>query len=273
VYSVVLGQCTDTIRAKLEGQTKFTAIFENSDRIALLRLICESMYEYQSQKYPFLTIFSASKQLHNMHQKYNTPCENLLETVQNQLDVMKHCGAQIRTHPSLIKHVLELKSINLDTASNAEIKAASAEAKNAYEAMVYLCSLNWDRYQDIMDKLANSFLQVRDNYPKTLVAAHRMATEWRGSKRRNDGGVNNDRVNFLQDGEDDINGSGAALTTKSAVLKRDGAPVKCNICNENHWQRDCPDLKEFMETKRKQKEKGSREKAEHKLTTVREDDV
>lgn len=133
---------------------------------------------------------------------------------------MKHCGAKIGMHPALVKHMLEAKQIDPDAASEDQITEATEEARDAYEAMIYLCSLNRDRYQGMMDELTNVYLRDRDDYPKNLVAAHKMVVEWRGSSRRTDGGRNNNGVNFLQEGgENEDESSAETLTTKKSGTK------------------------------------------------------
>ena len=49
--------------------------------------------------------------------------------------------------------------------------------------MAFLGGLNCDWYQDLLDKLANSYLNGRDEYPKTLVAAYKLVTNKKAQAR------------------------------------------------------------------------------------------
>ena len=59
IYSVILGQCTDAMRAKLESQQNYEQVSEDSDVIKLLRMIRGIAFNFQSQKYEPLSIHEA----------------------------------------------------------------------------------------------------------------------------------------------------------------------------------------------------------------------
>ena len=48
--SVVFGQCTDAMRAKLEGDSRFEVIKDNSDVIELLKLIRDIAYDVEADR-------------------------------------------------------------------------------------------------------------------------------------------------------------------------------------------------------------------------------
>ena len=53
--TVVLGQCTEAMLAKLEGNTHFKDIKKISDVIVLLKLIREIYFDVESDCYPFIS--------------------------------------------------------------------------------------------------------------------------------------------------------------------------------------------------------------------------
>ena len=66
--------------------------------------------------------------------------------------------------------------INTNTTDIDELKLANEASKDAYEAVVFLSGLNSTRYQELIDKLANAYLNGRDEYPKTPVEAYKLVT-------------------------------------------------------------------------------------------------
>jgi hypothetical protein len=52
LYSLVWGQCTDAMQAKVEATSTFNAIFASNDGIELLKTIKQVSFNFQSQKYP-----------------------------------------------------------------------------------------------------------------------------------------------------------------------------------------------------------------------------
>ena len=69
VYSVVMGQYTDDMKAKLKGMSADSATDENSDVIELLKLIRQSTFDFQSNQYPFLAIHTSLKLFFSQFQR------------------------------------------------------------------------------------------------------------------------------------------------------------------------------------------------------------
>jgi len=50
-FSLVWGQCSDSVNAKMVAQTNFTTIFTTSDSLALLKLLKQDAFKLQSLNY------------------------------------------------------------------------------------------------------------------------------------------------------------------------------------------------------------------------------
>ena len=162
-----------------------------------------------------------------------------METFISHQEILAHCGSNYAHHPSLVAFILKKDGLTPDNASAAEITQATTNSKEAYEAMSFLSGLNVDRYQDLLDELANSYLNGRDEYPKNLVATYKLVTNWKGKTkppRQN----YNDGVNFNTMGEEEVDGQTHLTTDDKILCRRDGTPVRCIICGENHYPNKCP---------------------------------
>ena len=71
-----------------------------------------------------------------------------------------------------------------------------------YKAMVYMCGLNKEWYQNLLDQLANLFLSGCGKYQKTLIAAYHLVTNQRGGSKQPKV-KSNDNVAFNTVGENE----------------------------------------------------------------------
>ena len=111
--------------------------------------------------------------------------------------------------------------------------------------IVFLYGLNHDRYQDLLDELTNSYLNGRDEYPRTLVLAFTLVTERRGGIKTPRNSNTNDGVAFNTDVVDsrvDEN-SEHVNTISDMLMRKDGTTVNLFICGENNYTNNCPNKK------------------------------
>jgi len=106
MYSVILGQCSDAMRAKLESQDEFERIADESDAVELLKLIKGIAFNFQSQKYPVQSVQETIRHFYLLRQDKQMTCQAYLELFTNSKDVVEHCGGLIGDHPGLIDHFL-----------------------------------------------------------------------------------------------------------------------------------------------------------------------
>ena len=174
MYSKVIGQCTDALRAKLEADANYTSYNTNGDVVSLLNLIRTLAYDYESERYPFLALHSSLKSFYAHSQKAHESNDQYRESFQGAKEVVEHCGAVLGKYKALADYIIKDGDGDPNTTTGSARTAAENTAKEAYEGIAFLCSLNGDRYQNLMDNLANSFLTGEDKYPKSLVAAYNL---------------------------------------------------------------------------------------------------
>ena len=175
--------------------------------------------------------------------EYYDTVDRRLKSFTNQQDVFKNCGADIGKFDCLRKCMLKKKKkISVSSANLTKQQEALDKAQEAYAAIVFLCTLNRDRYQDLLNELVNAYLKGRDDYLKTLVAAHKLVTNWRGEQKPQHNDCTNDGLNFVQKGDKDVHTTKGSHSNK--LLRKDGSLVKCHIYGANHYRNSFPKLKE-----------------------------
>jgi hypothetical protein len=101
LYSLIWGQCTDVIQARIEALDKHNDMSNNGDSIALLKAIKALVYNFQSQKYQPLAVHDGMKRFYMIKQDKVSTCQAYLEKFQNCVDVLEHCGASVGHIPGL----------------------------------------------------------------------------------------------------------------------------------------------------------------------------
>ena len=96
MHSVVLGQYTDAMHTKLEGDERFAAIKSRSDTINLLILIRKIAYDVESDRYPFMAQHTALKNYINYTQAYGTTNNAYLDSHSNLKEVLSTLWSQLR---------------------------------------------------------------------------------------------------------------------------------------------------------------------------------
>ena len=71
-FLVVLGQCSEAMKAKLEAESSFEAVSNNSNVIKLLKLIRNIYFAYKSKRYPYLAVYTAIKAIYGNFQRNYT---------------------------------------------------------------------------------------------------------------------------------------------------------------------------------------------------------
>ena len=167
MYSVILGQCTDAMRARLESEGTFVQVARDSDAVELLKLIRGIAFNFQSQKYETLSVHEAVSHLVKLHQGKYTTCQGYLEHFNNAKDVLDHCGGTITAHPGLVASELVIMGTTIDVATREQVLAATAMSQEKYMAVMFIMGADRERYSELIIDLENDFLKGNNEYTCT----------------------------------------------------------------------------------------------------------
>jgi hypothetical protein len=243
VFPLILGQCTDSMRSKLEGFDTYATISGSFDTIELLKLIKTTVYKFQSQRHPALSIHQAKRQFYLIKQDRHVPNNIYMDQFRNNTNVIEHIGCIIGEEPTLLKIELDKQGLTATGASADEMEDATDVAKQQYLAIAFLAGADRAHYGKLLNELENSYLKGRDEYPTTLNAAYNLLVHYVNGMPSVANPINTDGVAFtvITDGE---NEQGTTLATdgkRGQKPPKDISHITCYNCNEKgHYSGTCP---------------------------------
>ncbi len=224
VYSLIFGQCTEAISAKLESVGNHQAISVASNGIELLKNIKTIMYNFQSQKYGPLGLHESKRRFYLMSQDKHMTVTIYLERFQNSVEVIEHCGGTIGLNPGLVDATMRSAKpmMTRDTATAEQLLAAEKYTKEQYLACAFLMGSDRHRHRKLIKDLENGLTQRRDNYPKTLVDAYNLLVHWKQDPRNlmRVLGTNNDGVAFANVDADEASSLSTLTSTDNCQQAR-----------------------------------------------------
>ena len=242
LFSLVWGQCTDPMRARIRSLQEYEAMEEESDSLALIKCIRNVMYSYQSVTYRCESIHDALKRFWHLHQGKLHSCQQYLEELENCVAVVDHCGGLIGVFPGIIDYLYELRGINNPTAI--QIAEATKDSQEMFLATYFFLNADKARYGKLIEDTQNAYLQGTDNYPKTVTAAYSMLTNYRRDPRNATitTSTTSDGITFAHSAGGDAEVT-LANDGKGGRQRRDRATVTCSKCKAlGHYANEeiCP---------------------------------
>ena len=67
-FALIWGQCTDSLKAKLESVPNWRDIYENKDSIRLLKEMKNIIYKFEDQLYPMCSLYRANQLIYTIGQ-------------------------------------------------------------------------------------------------------------------------------------------------------------------------------------------------------------
>ena len=197
LWALVWGQCSDTIRTRIQALDTYEDLHTASDSLQLLIAIKDLMFNVQERKYIPLSIHLAKRQFFLLLQGRNTVGE-YYEQFKNQTDILTHIGAGIGDDEAIMNQVLQSQGIDVDDATDAQQETVETEGIQRYLALAFLMGSDRSRFGRLLEKLENDFTAGNDNYPKTLTDAYNMLLEWKDDPRLLMRMAGNDGISFVK---------------------------------------------------------------------------
>jgi hypothetical protein len=183
ICPLVLGQCTDAMRAKLESQSGYRTIEDESKGIELLKMIRTIMFNFQSQKYGPWALHEAKVRFLTFKQDKHMTCAEYQKRFLNNVQVLLHCLRDIGADSGLVDATLNSASptaLTRDTATAAELLAAEDYTHEKYLACAFLFGCDRHQFGKLIEDMENNFTLKINKWPKTVVTeAYNLLIRWK----------------------------------------------------------------------------------------------
>ena len=167
IYALILGQCSPTIRDRIEASDECDSVNNASNPIALLRIIRQSLYHRATRRKDTHALLEAELALHKFRQTEQMSNSDYLEKLRELTEVYEHLGGE----PGCSEARVNARLIDPEMADADEIHDAKTEAREEYLAVMLLFKSDPKRYANLVADLENQHTRGQDGYPSILSAA------------------------------------------------------------------------------------------------------
>ena len=182
VFYIILGQCTPTMKAKLESLQNFPTLKSTNDVAGLMKAIKNLVYATDGVVYPAMAMQAKLRTLFTMSQGPNEPLHVFFQRFKQQYEATERVwGPLIPT-----RH-------HDDESEEAEEAPEVWQAR--FAACLFLAGVNRQRFKPTLDALHNDYQLGKVSYPQDLPSMVAYLTNRRGV-----GGGTTQRMEDMQDG-------------------------------------------------------------------------
>ena len=171
-YAVIWGQCSEAMKAKLQGLEKYETARNECDCAWLLTQI-------KAIRHKFASLNDAYTNFYLHRQQAEESLADYLHQFRENVDVLEHYGGSIGVDKGSQELIVKYLDPDESTSSD-EKKRLSRERALAIQ---FLRGAGRKRFGNLMIELENQFSRGTDQYPPDVTAAYGMLVSYRGPKQ------------------------------------------------------------------------------------------
>ena len=191
VFALLLGQCSQALRNRMEPHEDWVTINNDSDVIALLRLIQTCMSHKQTRRDTDHAAVEADIAIYRFTQN-NLPDNVYYEKFKDLLQTTESLGSEIGCQHDRIYAQLKKIAVDLDNPTDEETETARLQAKDRYLGILFLVNSDQRRYGSLIRDIENQHTRGTNGYPDTLSVAYDYLVNFRRERKHvgnDDGGL------------------------------------------------------------------------------------
>jgi hypothetical protein len=146
LFSLMLGQCSDYLKAKLSSLPIYSDIKESFDVLCLIKAIKQITYKLEESTYHLIALYDAKMRLSSLRQGKDVTNDKFLETFQTHVSVIEQFGGEISRDTTILIKELEIRGLSVKDATEAQIAESSNTGKGKYLAIALLRASDRSRY-------------------------------------------------------------------------------------------------------------------------------
>ena len=197
-YALILGQCSKTIRDRIEAHKQWELVNSSSNALGLLRLIRQSLYQRATRRQETHALIEAEVTLMRFRQYERMSNSDYLEKLRDLVEVYEHLGGEPGTSKARVDSLL----IDPDLADEDERQEAKTKAREEYLAVLLLTKSDPKRYATLVTDVENAYTRGQDGYPTTVSGAYDMLVNYKNPNQALRMQNQDTGIAFVQDGLD-----------------------------------------------------------------------
>ena len=197
-YALILGQCSKTIRDRIEAHEHWNAVNTSSNALGLLRLIRQSLYQRATRRQETHALIEAETALMRFRQSERMSNSDYLEKLRDLVEVYEHLGGEPGTSKARVDTLL----IDPELADEDDRIEAKAKAREEYLAVLLLTKSDPKRYGALVTDVENAYTRGQNGYPTTVSGAYDMLVNYRNPSQALRMQNQDTGIAFVQDSQD-----------------------------------------------------------------------
>ena len=230
-YAIIWGQCSEAMKAKLQGLEKYETSRLACDCAWLLTQIKGIRHKFEEKRYGYASLNDAYTNFYLHRQQPDEPLSDYLHQFKENIDVLEHYGGSVGVDKG--SQDLIVKYLDPDVITTSETKKRMSRDRAL--AIQFLKGADKKRFGNLLIELENQFTRGTDQYPVDVTAAYGMLVSYRGPRQPQ---------NQQQGQSSTSNGLQFAQTTTAPVPGLDGILHEAIICfhcqGPGHYASQCP---------------------------------
>ena len=243
VYSLIWGQCSEYMRAKVQANDDYENFSGNQDPVALLKAIKSVNFKFEEHRYIYHSVFDAYRNFYIFRQAQDKSNSEYLEQFKNVLEVLQQHGGSIGNDELFINHDKIWKTLATRNRTDDNKERALARCKERFLAYSFIYKADNERYGKLKEELQNDYMKGNNTYPETLVEAFQLLNNYKQPYKKQP--AKSTGVSFTQKGKGGRNNSNRNAKqnyNNNTDNSNRFADYECYNCHKKgHIAPNCPD--------------------------------
>ena len=163
LYSLVWGQCSESMQAKVKSVSDYDRMMDENDSLALLKTIKGIAFQFESQDNLYRSLDAAKTAFWKAAQGSEESNAAYMTRFKNIIDVVEHYGGNLAGYdPALNAQQLRRIEKSPNAPTTDEVNAAAQAAKQKTFAMAFLIRACPKRYGLLINDISNAYARGTD---------------------------------------------------------------------------------------------------------------